>query len=74
MPISIEILEAEVLGLPAPQRSRLLGRLIASLDSDPEIQKSWIHEAERRDAEIDSGAAKVVPGEQAVSWLRSDLR
>lgn len=74
MPTSIEALEAEVLGLPAAERSRLLERLIASLDADPEIRKAWVQEAERRDAEVDSGAVSLVPGEQVLSRLRSDLR
>ena len=74
MPTSIEVLEAEVLGLSAAERSRLLERLIASLDADPEIQEAWVQEAERRDAEVDSGAVSLVPGEQVLSRLRSDLR
>jgi hypothetical protein len=72
--MSIEVLEAEVLGLPAPQRSRLLERLIASLDADPEIKQAWVQEAERRDTEIDSRAVSLIPGEQALARLRSDLR
>ena len=74
MPTSFEVLEAEVLGLSAAERSRLLERLIASLDADPEIQEAWVQEAERRDAEVDSGAVSLVPGEQVLSRLRSDLR
>jgi len=74
MPTSIEVLEAEVLSLSAAERSRLLERLIASLDADPEIQEAWVQEAERRDAEIDSGAVTLVPGEQALSRLRAGLR
>lgn len=57
MPMSVEVLEAEVLGLPVAERSRLLGRLIASID-----------------AEVDSGAVGLVPGEEALSRLRSNLR
>lgn len=74
MPTLIEVLEAEVLGLPAADRSRLLERLIASLDADPEIQKAWVQEAERRDVEVDAGTADLVPGEQVLSRLRSELR
>ncbi len=74
MATSIEVLEAEVLGLSAAERSRLLERLIASLDADPEIQKAWVQEAERRDAEVDSGAVSLVPGEEALSRLRTNLR
>ena len=39
MTIPVEVLEAEVLSLPAPLRSRLLDKLIASLDTDPEWRK-----------------------------------
>lgn len=39
MTIPVEVLEAEVLSLPAPLRSRLLDKLIASLDADPEWRK-----------------------------------
>ena len=74
MATSIEVLEAEVLGLSAAERSRLLDRLIASLDADPEIKQAWVQEAERRDSEIDSGAVKLVPGEQALLRTRSNLR
>lgn len=74
MPLAIEVLEAEVLGLPAAERTRLLERLIASLDADPETQKTWVQEAERRDAEIESGAVSVVPGAEALARLRSDFR
>ena len=74
MATSIEVLEAEVLGLSPAERSRLLERLIASLDADPEIQKAWAQEAERRDAEVDSGAVSLVSGEEAVSRLRTNLR
>jgi putative addiction module component (TIGR02574 family) len=73
MSTSIEVLEAEVLSLPTAERSRLLERLIASLDADPEIAEAWVREAERRDAEIDSGAVSLVPGEQVLARLRADL-
>ena len=40
MSTSLEVLEAEVLQLIPADRSHLLERLIASLDSDPEIEES----------------------------------
>ena len=48
MPISFDTLEAEVLKLPAVERSHLLDRLIASLETDAEIQEAWALEAGRR--------------------------
>ena len=40
MAIALVVLEADVLGLSAAQRSHLLDRLISSLDADPEIQRA----------------------------------
>ena len=37
MPLTIESLEAEALQLNSADRARLIERLIASLDADPEI-------------------------------------
>lgn len=73
MTIPVEVLEAEVLSLPAPLRSRLLDRLIASLDADPEWEEAWAQEADRREAEIASGKAVWIPGEEAVARIRAKL-
>ena len=73
MAIALDVLEAEVLGLSALQRSHLLDRLISSLDVDPEIQQAWATEAERRDADIDAGNAALVSGEAVIARLRATL-
>jgi putative addiction module component (TIGR02574 family) len=74
MPLPLDALEAEVLNLPAVERSHLLDRLIASLEADPEIQRAWELEAERRDAEVEEGKVKLVPGEEVLARLRAELR
>lgn len=73
MPIPIEVLEAEVLGLPPTQRSHLLDRLVASLDSDPEWEEAWGREADRRENSIESGKAQWIQGEDVVAKLRAEL-
>lgn len=73
MTMSLEILEAEALKLPQSDRSHLLERLIASLDADQEVEKAWILEADRREAELDSGAVEAVSGEQMMERLRARL-
>ena len=73
MSMPIEVLQAEVLGLPTAERSLLLERLIASLDTDPEIQEAWLREAKRRDTEVESGTAVLVPGEEAIARVRASL-
>ncbi len=74
MTMTLDALESEVLNLPAAARSHLMNRLIASLDADPDIQAEWEAEAGRRDAEIASGQAKLIAGEEAVARLRAQLR
>jgi putative addiction module component (TIGR02574 family) len=71
MPLSLEILEAEVLRLSAVERSRLLDRLIASLDADAEVEAEWDAVADSREAELDSGASKSVPFEEVIARLEA---
>ena len=70
---SLEVLEAEVLQLAPVERSHLLERLIASLDSDPEVDKAWEREADRREAELESGLIAATPGLEAIARLRARL-
>jgi putative addiction module component (TIGR02574 family) len=69
----LEALEAEVLKLDPSDRSHLLERLIASLDPDPEVEDAWEREADRREAELSSGAVAAVPGRETLAQLRSKL-
>lgn len=71
--MNLEVLEAEVLQLAPAERSRLLERLIASLDSDPEVEEAWEREADRREAELESGSIAAVPGTDAIARLRARL-
>jgi putative addiction module component (TIGR02574 family) len=70
---TLEVLEAEVLQLAPVERSHLLERLIASLDSNPEVDKAWEQEADRREAELESGSITAVPGQEAIARLRARL-
>jgi putative addiction module component (TIGR02574 family) len=71
--MSTEALEAEILKLAPADRSHLLERLIASLDSNPEIEDAWERETDRREAELESGSVTAVPGSEAVARLRARL-
>ncbi|MBE7417566.1 MAG: addiction module protein [Ideonella sp.] len=73
MPIPIEVLEAEALSLPQADRSRLIDRLIASLEKDPEWEAEWSAEADRREERIARGESAWVPGREAVARVRSKL-
>ena len=74
MTMPLDALEAEVLNLPALQRSHLLDRLITSLETDPEIQEAWALVAERRDAEIEEGKVTLSSGESVLAQLRKKLQ
>lgn len=74
MASNVDLLEAEVLQLPPEDRARLVERLIASLDADPEVEAAWAAEVERRNAEIESGAVTLVPGDEALAELKAQFR
>ncbi|HEY8708705.1 MAG TPA: addiction module protein [Burkholderiaceae bacterium] len=74
MSIPLEVLEAEVLNLPPTERSHLLDKLLARLDPDPEWEEAGAREADRREAEIEAGRAKWIPGEEVVARLRAQLK
>lgn len=60
-----EALEAQLLRLPAEERAHLARVLIESLDDQPELDPSWLEEAQRRAAELRSGSVHSVPGANA---------
>jgi len=72
--LTIESLEAEALQLNAADRARLVERLIASLDADPEIEDAWATEVERRHAEIENNMATLLPGADALARLRAEFK
>jgi putative addiction module component (TIGR02574 family) len=74
MSSTVETLEAEALQLSAAERARLVERLIASLDIDPEVEDAWAAEVERRNAEIESGAVSLVSGPDALAKLKTEFR
>ena len=68
--------ESKALKLPARERARLAERLISSLDdqTDPDAEKLWIEEAERRLDELRSGRVRTKAAETAFRKARSTLR
>lgn len=74
MSSTVEALEAEALQLSAAERARLVERLIARLDIDPEIEEAWAAEVERRNAEIESGAVALISGPEALAKLKAEFR
>jgi len=71
MSSSIESIEAEALQLSPTDRARLVERLIASLDVDPEIEEAWATEVERRNSEVENGTVSLVSGPEAIAKLKA---
>ena len=70
---TLEVLQAKVMSLSKEDRSRLLERLVASLDADADAEEGWEQLAAQREAELESGAVVGVPHEEAIAQLRARL-
>ena len=73
MSTNLEVLEAEVLQLAPTERSRLLEKVLASLDADPAVEAYWAAEADRRQAALDSGKVTIEPLNVVMQRLRAKL-
>ena len=70
----LESLEAEALQLTVSERAAFAQVLLASLDEDAEIEEAWAAETKRRIADIESGAAQVIPIADALAEVRASLK
>lgn len=71
--MNAEELESEALKLPYDEREKLAHALMLSLDSDPEVVKLWVAEAERRYEDYLEGRVEAVPGDEALRRIRASL-
>ena len=71
-----EKLIQEVLSLPSDLRTKLIDKLIESLNIpiQKEIDKLWAEEAEKRISDINSGEVKSIPGEEVFKDIRNRLK
>jgi putative addiction module component (TIGR02574 family) len=76
MPAVVKKVFDEALSLPAEARMILVEKLLTSLNlpAQPEIDRLWAGEAERRIAQIDKREIKLVPGEKVFSSVRKKYR
>ena len=70
---TVETLDAAALQLTPVDRARLVDRLIAALDADPEIEEAWAAEVERRQTEIENGAVSLLPGPETLAKLKAEF-
>jgi len=79
--MTFEELKAEALKLSHEERGKLARSLIFSLDGlddeaepDPEIERLWVEEAERRYQDWVAGKVQAIPLEEAIREIRKSLR
>jgi putative addiction module component (TIGR02574 family) len=72
MPIVAKKIIDDVLLLPTDARVSLVEQLLTSLNlpTQPEVDRLWAKEAERRIAQIEKGQVKLVSGEKVFSDIR----
>jgi hypothetical protein len=73
-PETVETLEAAALQLTSADRARLVDRLIATLDVDPEVEEAWAAEAERRQTEMENGTVTLLPGPESLAELKAEFK
>jgi putative addiction module component (TIGR02574 family) len=75
--MKLDELESEALKLPIEERAKLAQRLILSIDDegepDPEHERLWMEEIERRCRAIDEGRARLIPAEEVFASIEADL-
>ena len=76
MPMPLHDIEAEAPQLPLAERGRLAGRLLRSLEPEPQdtpenIAKVWEEEIARRIDDMDAGRTESVSYEQVRAELRA---
>lgn len=76
--MTLEQLEAEVLALPKDSQVILLARLLERLGQDSEIDQeitdSWVEEAEKRDATMNTDQGVGIPAEDVFNRIRASFQ
>jgi len=65
----------EALDLPTEDRLTLLDRLLhtTNLSTQADIDQAWGEEADRRDRQIDTGTATMIPGSEVFEKINARL-
>ena len=73
---AISEIEAEVRNLARPEQERLMRVLLEELDGavDPDADRSWLEEVQRRSAAFDAGLMTSSPAEEVFERIRSRLK
>ncbi len=72
---AISEIEREIRSLARPEQERLLRALLEELDGpvDPDAERAWLDEVQRRSADFNAGLVKAIPAEEVFERVRSRL-
>jgi putative addiction module component (TIGR02574 family) len=70
---TVETIEAAGLQLTPADRTRLVDRLIATLDGNPEVEDAWAAEVERRQTDIENGTVSLLRGPESLAKLKAEF-
>jgi len=72
-PMNLQKIEDEALHLSKEERTRLVQRLVLSLEapSERELRSDWLLEARQRAEELDNGSVQAVPGDDVLRKARA---
>jgi hypothetical protein len=73
---AIAEIEAEIRELGRAEQEHLLRTLLEELDgpADPDVDRLWLEEAQRRSEEFDAGLMQSIPAEEVFERLRARLK
>ena len=71
---TVERLEAAALHLTPADRARLVDRLIATLNADPEVEEAWAAEVDRRQTEMENGTVTLLSGPVSLAELKAEFK
>ncbi len=73
MPPHVQELAAEVLGLAAHDRAKILELLLTSFEPEPATQKAWTDLALQRRQQVKQGQVVMVSGATALARIRAKI-
>ena len=75
MSTDVAEIQAKIRSLTLEDKTELIRTLIAELDgpADPDVERAWLEEAQRRHREVVEGKVQPVPGDHVFANLRARL-
>jgi hypothetical protein len=73
---AVSEIEKEIRGLERDDQEQLLRALLEELDGppDPNVERAWLEEAQRRSRELDTGAVDTIPADEVFARARDQLK